>query len=368
LVTTDEQIKGGPGGAAWIRRADDLAEWAERWVNRTDCWGAYTAIHKRGKQYIKDGRPAVIGPSFTRKGTLTTWQLRRHFRATAPEHVIGLHTTAPDNTSRWGKIDIDQHGDTPVVPEANLAAALAWYAELARRDFHPLLTDSNGRGGFHLGFLLTDPAPTANVFAFLRRLTADYKRHGLTAPVEVFPKQAAIKPGGCGNWLRLPGRHHTRDHWSTVWDGSRWLAGEAAVEYLLGFTGDPAGLVPDEPAPPRPPRPSAFEMWARKSRRGGGSLPARIAAYLAKLPNLGEGQGRDDVAYHFAAWMVRDLGLSDSSALVWLERWDAGNSPPKGRERLAEILANAHRYGRNVEGCGLASGHQTILRGSLEVW
>jgi hypothetical protein len=74
---------------------------------------------------------------------------------------------------------------------------------------------------------------------------------------------------------------------------------------------------------------------------------------MARLPNLGEGQGRDDVAYHFACFLVRDLSLSDSEALDWLSRWDAHNSPPKGRERLAEILASAHQYGRHAYGCGL---------------
>jgi hypothetical protein len=39
---------------------------------------------------------------------------------------------------------------------------------------------------------------------------------------------------------------------------------------------------------------------------------------MARLPNLGEGQGRDDVAYRFGCWLVRDLALSDSEALTWL--------------------------------------------------
>ena len=77
---------------------------------------------------------------------------------------------------------------------------------------------------------------------------------------------------------------------------------------------------------------------------------------MAKVPNLSEGQGRDDVAYHFAAFLVRDLGLCDEFALGWLARWDAGNSPPKGEARLREIIASAHAYGRRPYGAGL--GHQ----------
>jgi hypothetical protein len=45
-----------------------------------------------------------------------------------------------------------------------------------------------------------------------------------------------------GNWLRLPGRHRTRDYWCLVWDGSAWLAGAVAFEHVLSLTGDSPGL------------------------------------------------------------------------------------------------------------------------------
>jgi hypothetical protein len=191
------------------------------------------------------------------------------------------------------------------------------------------------------------------VFAFLKALTADYGRHGLKAPPECFPKQPMVAPPGqCGqfgNWLRLPGKHHSRQHWSTVWDGSRWLGGANAVVYLLTFRGDPVDLLPSLPPPaPRP----VFYRRAQPSRGGSTNLANRIASYLRRLPNRGEGQGRDDVAYGFACWLVRDLDLGDSVALEWLEIWDARNSPPKGRARLLEILTNARKYGRNPYGSG----------------
>src|SRR5207302_1014498 len=56
----------------------------------------------------------------------------------------------------------------------------------------------------------------------------------------------------------------------------------------------------------------------------------------------------------FAAWLVRDMKLSDGDALTWMEQWDVGNAPPKGRERLREIIANAHTYGQR----GYGSGYQ----------
>jgi hypothetical protein len=247
-------------------------------------------------------------------------------------------------------VDLDWHGRTSSSPEANRRAALAWHAELVHRGFRPLLTDSNGRGGYHLLVILSAPAPTASVHHFLKELVDDHSLYGLGMAPETYPKQKMIEPNRFGNWLRLPGRHHThRDHWSRVWDGSGWRQGHRAVEYILTLTGDPPNLLPEPPTEPeRPTGPTV-----RYRTNAGGDLCRRIVNYMAKLPNLGAGQGRDEVAYVFAAWLVRDLALGDEDALAWLARWDSGNRPPKGNVALAEILANAKRYGRHAVGSGL---------------
>jgi hypothetical protein len=152
---------------------------------------------------------------------------------------------------------------------------------------------------------------------------------------------------GLGNWIRLPGRHHKRDYWSEVWDGSRWIAGHDAVEFMLALPGDDPALVPEvPPMPPSPPR-RTYRIYT-----GGNNLASCIVAYMHRLPHLGEGQGRDDVTFNFAAWLVRDMDIDDDIALAWLERWDSGNNPPKGRARLAAILKSAHDYGTCPYGCG----------------
>src|SRR5262249_4516852 len=153
--------------------------------------------------------------------------------------LIGLHSTAPGNTCRWGALDIDRHGDGGPAPETTLAAALHWFDRLCRLGFRPLLTESNGRGGYHLRVIFLGPVPSPPVFAFMRRLVADHAALGLTAPPETFPKQPTVAPPGqngqYGNWLRLPGQHHTHDHWSLVWDGGRWLEGHAAIDRILAL-------------------------------------------------------------------------------------------------------------------------------------
>jgi hypothetical protein len=347
--------------AAWAARADDLAGWAwERLVNRTDAWGGYYRARNDAGGWVTY---QMTRPKKANRGRLqlTRAVLARHFAATSTRDVAGLHTTSPGNACRWGALDIDRHGDGGPAPETTLAAALHWFDRLCRLGFRPLLTESNGKGGYHLRVVFLGPAPSARVFSLMRWLAADHAALGLAAPPECFPKQPSVAPPGqsgqYGNWLRLPGRHHTRAYWGRVWDSERWLGDGRAIDYSLGLRGDDPGLIPAGLPPPRPlPRPVSpgKRVWA--SPAAGGSLSARISAYVARLPHRAEGQGRDDVAYNLAAFLGRDLALSDETALAWLDRWDQGNSPPKGAGRLREILADAHKYGKRPLGCGRNDG------------
>src|SRR5262249_27031654 len=143
--------------------------------------------------------------------------------------------------------------------------------------------DSNGAGGYHLWVLLSSPVPTPLVFAFLRRLTADYAQYDLTARPEHFPKKPYIESDKYGNWLRTPRMHHTRQHLSQLWDGGRWLSGAPAVDFLLSFAGDSPTLVPAAPPPsPRPTRTVSSSKQQRYTARG--SLSEKIAAYMRRLP------------------------------------------------------------------------------------
>jgi hypothetical protein len=283
--------------------------------------------------------------------------LCNHFAADETRYVVGLHTTSPENLSRWGAVELDCHDETRSSPEVNLAAALHWYARLAEYGFRPLLTDSNGKGGYHLRILFRKPAPTQSVHRFLTWLSANFTQLNLPTPPETFPKQPKIKIGGFGNWLRLPGRHHTRPHWSRVWNGSDWLDGHAAIDFILSLDGDDAQLMPPEALVPKVAlviRPASNRRAVRTRADG---LSSRIRGYLAKMPSgLGEGTGRDNYGFIFAAFLVRDLGLSDAEALPWLEEWDGRNAVAKGPDCLRKLLASARAYGRHAYGSGLARG------------
>ena len=67
-----------PGGAqhangqvavAWAARADELAEWAWKYlVVRSDACGAYAPIERRGQEYTrKDGSKAKVPTNYTSK-------------------------------------------------------------------------------------------------------------------------------------------------------------------------------------------------------------------------------------------------------------------------------------------------------------
>jgi hypothetical protein len=235
----------------WAERADELADWAmARLVNRTDVWGAYLARAKRVKQTFftapfRDAR----GKEF-----LTRAHLARHF-AGLDGHLISLHSTSADKTSRWLAVDIDRHeGDETSTPEGNLAAALAWHDRLVEMGWDPLLMDSNGNGGYHLLMMVTEPVPTSDFFAFGAELICNWPNLGLAKEPETYPRQASLEEGHYGNCLRVPGRHYSRDHYTRVWSGepgleNPWLEGGGAVDRILQTRPSPPSMVPSRGAP-----------------------------------------------------------------------------------------------------------------------
>jgi hypothetical protein len=164
--------------------------------------------------------------------------------------VVGTLPADAGNGALYGGLDIDNHDDDPATARANRKAARHWYGRLAGMGFRPLLTDSDGKGGYHLFVLLSGRVDGARVRQFLTTLTDDYPTLGLTQRPELFPKQDDVRrcAKGLGNWMRAPGRHHKRPHWARLWDGKRWLEGRGAVDFILTLDGDDPGLLAELPA------------------------------------------------------------------------------------------------------------------------
>lgn len=225
-------------GDEWRARAADLAQWVMvHMVNRTDVWGRYLAKRYRENEARNH---AITAPFREERGKvfLKATSLEKHFKTRSVGGVLGLHSSSSDMTSRWLAIDIDLHDadDLSVSREGNFAAAAYWRNRLVEMKFDPLLFDSNGKGGFHLVVIFAQAMETESVHEFGKRLVEDYEKRGLDRKPEIFPNKPTWNH--YGSWLRLFGRHHTRDHYTRVWndepwDENQWLEGHEAIDRIL---------------------------------------------------------------------------------------------------------------------------------------
>ena len=232
-------------GLEWKERAAELAEWAmEKMVNRKDVWGQYSVLTPAER--IKQGRSykAMTLPRKDMRGEdmVTLDKLRRHF-ASRHHHkpqIIGLHAKSKATTSLWLGIDIDCHDTDSVTSEdharRNLNGAIKWWKDFQTMGYDPLLIDSSGSGGYHLWVLFNKPAPTADVYALAKGFAVQWESNNLDEEPEVFPKK--VKQGSLGSWFRLPGLHHTNEHFGRIWSGDDWLEdpwleGHAAIDAIV---------------------------------------------------------------------------------------------------------------------------------------
>lgn len=228
-----ESVKDGNAEPkAWRKNARALAQFAlEYLANRYDAWGQYLPKEERTP------KKKVI----TKKGGLSLETLECHFEGREVGDLCGLHAISLGNKCRWFVIDIDCHdANNEELKTKNRAGAKALYAKAKKAGLKPLLIGSNGRGGYHLWVVFMEPLPSSEVYDLGHRLVADWKQLGLSQQPELFPKQRQLDVATqFGNWIRLPGRHHTHPYWSNVWNGTVWLKGEAAIDAILKTTGIP---------------------------------------------------------------------------------------------------------------------------------
>jgi hypothetical protein len=285
-------------------------------INRLDIWGDYSY------------NSPLTAPPLNRRGldSLTDNILIGHFRAKTRAGIIGLHTTSKENTSLWGAVEVDWHEEGEAPPETRKklwSAALHWFTRLRELGFSPLLSDSNGRGGFHLLILFESSVSSPGLYAFLQHLISDFGDLGLEKCPETFPKQARIKPGGCGNFLRLFGRHYKYDHYSKFWNGAAWLEGNSAIDFILAIPRASPDLLPKiqdaaaayqahsqhpsvDPVPP-------------SSKRGPGDEKALA---LEALDHLSSQRAVD-----YDTWLEAGMALhSVDQSQEMCERWDRWSS------------------------------------------
>ncbi len=217
----------------WMSLVASLAQWAFRLITRRDVYGKYVPT---------DRRTDLKKIAFMEKAEPTEDVLSAHF---AGQSVIGLFVLAIDGSCRVVVIDIDRHGEEGDA-NANEKAAITLFDRAVGQGCSAFLEDSNGCGGYKLWLIFEEPVPASWARQFARRLVEDWKDLGLEKQPEIFPKQDTLKPGKFGNFVRLPGRHHTLDFWSRIWDGTGWREGEDAARVILATRGSLATSLSEE--------------------------------------------------------------------------------------------------------------------------
>lgn len=245
MTDTVRDVNAEAGG--WSQHADALAAFVvANLPNRCDVWGAYIRAENR-----RPDTPNVwTAPAKERRGleALTTSHLVDHFRATHAGELVGLHTTSPENTSRWFGLDFDVHANSDEQRDA-VARGFAWCVDALGERIALLLEDSNGLGGRHLWGYFDAPVSTPALYVYLAGIVGACEEATGYKP-ETYPKQPRLTlnrkgEAQVGNWLRLPGRHHTRAHWSRLAvPGGIWRSGAAAARLLLDWPPTEASAIP----------------------------------------------------------------------------------------------------------------------------
>ena len=220
-MTQQHIVAASPYTNAWQSYCRELAAWAwERLAIKRDRHGKYSA----------DGNAAWSSSPVTREILAT------HFAGVV---TIGLGATSLEDQCISVAWDFDNHVDD-VATSKNLAYAIVIANRLFGMGFRAIIVeDSDGKGSIHVWLLFSSPIPAATAHRFATSIARDYARHGLKK-IECFPKNSTVQhtDAKCGHYLRIPGKHHKRDHWSRFWRNGEWLSQENSVRLLLSLTGD----------------------------------------------------------------------------------------------------------------------------------
>jgi len=209
--------------SVWAEHSEALADWTlSRIFVRRDVYGINRAD----------------GSRLTGHGVVNRDLLIRHY---AGKDSLGAHLTSPDNLCLNLIADVDAHTEKDD-PQVNWACVNLVIDTLAQFKLTPLICDSNGKGGYHVRQFFKKPVPSEVAYWLGRQIRERLKVSGLP-DIEVFPKGDAVTlHTPYGNWVRLPGKHHKRDHYTRIYLG-KWLDGADAISAILKIAGDDASCL-----------------------------------------------------------------------------------------------------------------------------
>ena len=195
--------------AIWTESASELSLHArDHLVARTD---AYIQWNSVGGTWV------------TCKSELTESLLESHFQGAL---IVGAHAASADRSCKFMAFDIDAHDDDMGRADRE---AKAIEDVLSTYNVPFIEEDSDGCGGRHFWVLL-EPGASGEVVLDV----AAALRQEAGVQCEAFPKGLPSKatPFG-GNAIRIPGKHHRREHWSRFRVDGLWLDAAEGIRCWL---------------------------------------------------------------------------------------------------------------------------------------
>ncbi len=282
-------------------------------------------------QYLLDG-----SAKWTTHG-LSLESLHGHFNGT---ETIGLGITSLDDQCLSVVWDLDNHvSDTST--DLNLQYAIFLRGRLSEMGLQALVEDSDGKGGIHLWVLFTHPVAASLAYEFAKSIASDFRERGLKK-IECFPKSPTVKntEKRCGNYVRIPGKHHKRDHWSRFWGDKDWLSIDDSVQLLLEHEGNDPALIP-----------AVMPVLTQKSKCKQLIKPGSLAErdnsmemarrHAARTAGAISGERGHDLTFRLACELVKGFALSEAQAMEIISEWNDKCIPPWSEEELRHKIDDA---------------------------
>jgi hypothetical protein len=215
----------------WVTEAVEIIK--NYFVNRNDVYGHYYTVASgpdggKIRSYTAP-RPSVIA-SAKEKGKAAPYLGPRQI-ASHLLHIgkpVGCHAISRADACKWLALDIDRHG--PDISGQAVEAARDAIVGAVRQQLGLECVVEDSGGGWHVWLLLAEPVPAREAWMMAKHLKAigaeAWLRWHEKVHIDVFPSSSShtsSREHQGGKWLRLPGKHHRRDHDSSLLmpDGGR---------------------------------------------------------------------------------------------------------------------------------------------------
>lgn len=316
-------------GNAWQVNHQVLADWSwERMSVKRDRYGRYSSN----------------GSARWSMGELSLESLQQHFNGT---ETIGLGITSLDDECLLVVWDLDNHVSEKST-NANFEYAIVMRDRLRDMGLQSLIEDSDGKGGIHLWVLFKHPVPASQAYSFAKAVASDFREHGLEK-IECFPKSPSVQntKKRCGNYIRLPGKHHKREHWSRFWGDDNWLSIGDSVQLLLEHRGNDPALVPAA-ASVTPQKTKCKKLIKPGGLIDGEANIEMARQHAAETPGAVAGEHGHDATFRLACELVKGFMLTEAQALEIISEWNEKCTPRWSEDELQHKIDDAARSGGRV--------------------